>query len=195
MLQSQHQHATTVDEPEMRKAAKLWSDGDVDILVNARCQTNPPTFQHIAAQINMMNSRLGVSVDRQHTETTCRNKWMQMFPSSEDANKTIAWLTYLKKCWPSLHFRTESSPSNDGKSPPVLTGIYIVWPWSRVMMETLSPSIFCDATFEVTIFNYKIVFITTLDGNKQHRPLMCSFILRSVAAQWAKIFNIFNLYV
>ena len=63
------------------------------------------------------------------------------------------------------------------------------------MMDTLAPSIFCDVTFDVTIFHYKIVLITTLDGNKQHRPLMCCFILRSKAAQWTTIFNIFAMHV
>ena len=192
-LKARVQLPPTVDDPKCKNATKNWSDSDVDILVNSRCMTNPPTFNYIAAQINLVNDRTGVTIDREFTGNDCSNKWWNMFPSSEDANKTIAWLTYLRKCWPNLHFRTESAPSIDKRSPPKLTAIYIVWPWSRELMKTLAPSIFCDATFEVTVFNYKIVFITTLDGNKQHRPLMCSFILRSVAEQWAKIFNIFNL--
>ena len=60
-------------------------------------------------------------------------------------------------------------------------------------METLSPSIFCDATFNVTVYNYQVVMISTFDGNNMHRPLMCSFILNSTGPQWRTIFNIFKL--
>lgn len=186
--------SSRVDDPASRKPNKLWRDEDVDMLVNARCQTNPPTFKHIASQINLMNASLGVTIDRPFDEVDCTNKWNKMFPTSEDANKTVVWLTFLKKCWPGLHFETETSPSEAEGSAPCLTAIYIVWPWTRELMKALAVSIFCDATFEITVFNYKLVFITTLDGNKQHRPLMCSFILRSVTTQWAKIFRIFVLY-
>ena len=62
-------------------------------------------------------------------------------------------------------------------------------------MERLSPSIFVDVTFQITIYHYKVVAITTLDGNKQHRPLMCSFILESTGAQWSIIFDHFNRVV
>lgn len=63
------------------------------------------------------------------------------------------------------------------------------------MMKTLSPSVFCDATFKVTVYLYKVVCITTLDGNKQHRPIMCSFITSSSTDQWAVIFDIFHKVV
>ena len=63
------------------------------------------------------------------------------------------------------------------------------------MMRTLSNSIFCDATFNVTLYHYKVVCITTLDGNRQHRPLLCSFIVHSYAEQWAYIFDIFKMHV
>ena len=59
-------------------------------------------------------------------------------------------------------------------------------------MKTLSNSIFCDATFSVTCYHYKVVFITTVDGNRQHRPLMCSFIIRSDASMWCMILNMFK---
>lgn len=183
-----------VDDPIFRKTVKQWRDEDVDVLLNSRCTTNPPTFRHIADQINLMNRTAGRSVDREFTSKDCQNKWHKMFPTSDDANKAVAWLTALNKSWPGLYFQTESAPSSDGRSPPCLTGIYIVWPWTRELLKVLAPSIFCDASFNITVFNYKVVFITTLDGNKQHRPLMCSFILRSVAGQWAKIFRIFFLH-
>lgn len=193
-LASQHRVRGEVDDPVSRKPAKQWSNEDVDILLHARCQTNPPTFRHVADRINLHNRTAGACVDREFTAKDCQNKWDNMFPTCDDANKAVAWLTELRKSWPGLHFQTESSPSSDGASPPTLTAIYIVWPWSRELMEVLAPSIFCDATFKITVFHYKVVFITTLDGNKQHRPLMCSFVLRSVTEQWAKIFRIFHVH-
>ena len=193
-LASKHHGRSKVDDPVRRKPAKQWRDEDVDILLHARCQTNPPTFGHVADRINLFNRTAGRPVDRKFTARDCRNKWDSMFPTSDDANKAVAWLTELRKTWHGLYFQTESSPSSDGKSPPCLTAIYIVWPWTRAIMEELAPSIFCDATFNITVFHYKVVFITTLDGNKQHRPLMCSFILRSVTEQWATIFRIFFLH-
>ena len=193
-LKAKQSDRSNVDDPVFRKPVKQWSDADVDILLNSRCRTNPPTFRHIADQINLMNRTAGVEIDREFNAKDCQNKWDQMFPTSDDANKAVAWLTALSKSWPGLYFQTESAPSSDGRSPPCLTAIYIVWPWSRELLKVLAPSIFCDASFNITVFNYKVVFITTLDGNKQHRPLMCSFILRSVAGQWAKIFQIFYLH-
>lgn len=192
-LKSQVPQAVKVNDSPFKMSKKRWTEQDVDILITCRCATDPPTFKNIARQLNELNFRMGKETDREFTTRDCINKWSTLFPRSEDANKTVAWLSRLKKCWPGLHFETESQPSADENLPPQLTGLYIVWPWSREVMRTLTSSIFCDATFEVTVFNYKIVLITTLDGNKQHRPLMCFFILRSISSQWAKIFNIFNM--
>ena len=69
---------------------------------------------------------------------------------------------------------------------------HIVWPWSVRVMHTLAPNFFCDATHQVTVFIYKVVMLTALDGNRQHRPLMCSFITRSTADAWSTIFDIFK---
>jgi hypothetical protein len=185
--------SATVDDRRWRSLPKRWRDDDVDLLFHARCETNPPTFAFIATQLNMMHKRDGVTLDREFTTRDCINKWHSMFPTSEDANRTVEYLRLLKKFWPGLHFFTEKSEDKLTGFPPKLTSIYIVWPWSKEIMRTLAPSIFCDATFDVTVFNYKIVLITTLDGNKQHRPLMCCFILWSVASQWTIIFNTFAL--
>lgn len=62
-------------------------------------------------------------------------------------------------------------------------------------MKFMGKSIFCDATFDVTLYEYRIVIISTLDGNKHHRPLMCSFITTSSATEWAEVFDIFNTLV
>ena len=183
--------SATVDDPNVRSLNKMWRDEDVDLLLHSRCEPNPPTFAFIATQLNMLNKRDGIELDREFTTRDCINKWTSMFPTSEDANRTVEYLRLLQKFWPGLYFFTEKAEEKSAGSPPKLTSIYIVWPWSNDIMRTLAPSIFCDATFDVTIFNYKIVLITTLDGNKQHRPLMCCFILRSVASQWAIIFNTF----
>ena len=90
-----------------------------------------------------------------------------------------------------MSYHPEVEDNTDSDRPPKLIALHIVFPWSRQMMRLLSPSIFCDATFNVTIYNYKVVAFTTLDGNKQHRPLMISFISNCTADQWCTIFDMF----
>ena len=70
-------------------------------------------------------------------------------------------------------------------------GLHVVWPWTKELMRVMSPSLFCDATYKVTLYKYKVVAITTLDGNKHHRPLMVSFILKSNGKTWSLIFDMF----
>ena len=48
---------------------------------------------------------------------------------------------------------------------------------------------------QVTIYGYKVVFITTLDGNGRHRPLFTSFISQSNEASWKQLFDKFAEYV
>ena len=148
-----------------------------------------------------------------------------MFPSEEDANMTVNFLRRLKKKWPDLQYFPKLDRGESTNKPPVLTSLHIVWPWSRFITIKLARSIFCDATYNVTVFNYRlvtltltltltlnssnfcstsisysltsfrVVAITTLDGNKQHRPLMLSFILSSNNNQWTIIFDIFHRIV
>ena len=107
----------------------------------------------------------------------------------------MRFLRRLKKKWPGLHVVPETDTHQDTNESPRLVALHIVWPWSTKLMKTLSSSIFCDATFKVTIYHYSVVAITTLDGNQQHRPLMCSFIINSTGSQWATIFDIFHRVV
>ena len=58
-------------------------------------------------------------------------------------------------------------------------------------MRNLSSSLFCDATYNVTVYEYKVVCITSLDGNNQLRPLMTSFITSSTKEAWQRIFDHF----
>lgn len=181
--------AAILRQPSRR--CKMWSRADEAQLVEIRCQTNPPTFRQTAAILNMCNERAGTIVDRPYTTRDCYNKWARMFPSAMDANKTIEYVKGLQKKWPGLTYRTEVEGGTNLKRPPVLIGLHVVWPWAAKIMETLSPSVFCDGTHKVTLYKYKVVMITTVDGNKHHRPLMASFITRSTADQWRKLFNIF----
>lgn len=167
---------------------KIWSDSDVDVLVKARCQVTPPSFRNIASELN----RHGTVQDRLFTDRDCINKWHRLFPTPEDANRTVQYVSSLKKIWPELVYRVQPAKTTEPNRPPKLVGLHLVWPWCKPIMKTLGSSIFCDATFNVTVYHYKVVCITTLDGNHQHRPLMCSFILESNGDQWAYIFNLFN---
>ena len=97
--------------------------------------------------------------------------------------------------WTDMVFHPEVEQSSDLDGPPKLIGLHIVFPWSSKMMTTLAPSIFCDATYNVTVYIYKVVVFTTLDGNNQHRPLMISFISNCTTDQWCIMFNFFSRHV
>ena len=194
MFASWQQRQNPDDNVRASRAIKLpkqWSEADEIQMIELRCQTNPATFRRIASVLNMFHERMGTEQDRPFTVVDCKNRWCRMFPSAMDANKTIEYIKRLRKKWPGLAFRTTTENGKDLKRPPTLTGLHVVWPWARKIMEVLSPSIFCDGTHKVTLYHYKVVMITTLDGNKHHRPLMVSFITQSIAEQWCKIFNIF----
>ena len=178
----------------LRKCVKKWKDEDEDILIESRCQRNPPTFRNIANEINRKYRLTGQTLDRKFTTQDCRNKWKKLFLNTEDTNMTVQYLRMLKKKWPKLMFYPETDDGDDVDGPPTLTALHIVWPWSVDMMNTLAASVFCDATYNVTVYKYKVVCITTLDGNKQHRPLTCSFIMSSSAEQWSTIFDMFHRY-
>ena len=185
----------TITTPVLRSSSVVWTEDDVSLLVESRSQTNPPTFRNIAGELNRLHERMGTDSSRPFNERDCNNKWRALFPSSEDANMTVDYLRKLKKKWTDLRFYPKLHSFDDIVGPPTLVSLHIVWPWSSVIMDSLSSSVFCDATFNVTVYNYKIVCVTTLDGNKQHRPLMCSFILSSSSEQWAVIFDIFHRVV
>ena len=90
-----------------------------------------------------------------------------------------------------MFFDTRTEGGTDDDRPPKLLELHIVWPWSKMLMTNLSSSLFCDATYNVTVYEYKVVCITTLDGNNQLRPLMTSFITSSTKEAWQRIFDHF----
>ena len=171
---------------------KVWSPEDVQTLISARCEDNPPTFRNIAKELNRCQERIGDNSDREFNTRDCINKWARLFPTSLDANRAVEYCQHLRQKWPELFFETvtEAGPHSEAQAPKLLE-LHIVWPWSRSIMKSLSHSIFCDATFNVTVYDYKIVCISTLDGNNHHRPLMTSFIISSTGKQWTRIFNYF----
>ena len=193
---SQRQTRTAITAtPRQRQFPKVWLTEDIRTLVESRSRDNPPTFRHVAYTLNRTHERLGTVIDRKFEARDCSNKWACMFPSAMDTNQTLQHLRELKKKWPGLIYGVQLEQETQLGRPPALIGLHIVWPWAKEIMGTLSPSIFCDATYNVTIYTYKVVMITTLDGNKRHRPLMVSFITRSTNQQWCYIFNIFARHV
>ena len=178
-----------------RLPRKVWRKEDIATLIEARCEPSPPTFKNIARELNRTYQRLGLQLDRPFTERNCRDRWTYLFPSSDDTSRTMEYIRELKKVWPDMMYHPEVETSSDLDGPPKLIALHLVFPWSRKMMTRLSPSIFCDATYNVTIYSYKVVGITTLDGNKQHRPLMISFISNCTGDQWCTIFNMFSKHI
>ena len=164
----------------------------MDILLKQRCQVNPVRFEDIAGHLNNLEKRNPtVKASRLYTASDCKNKWAGLFPSTLDMFSTIKYLLKLQSDWPGTVVKLETY--FDGMSP-IITAAHIVWPWARATMKRLSKTVFCDATFHVTVYNYKVVMLTTLDGNHQHRPLMVSFITTSTTVQWQTIFDIFYRY-
>ena len=182
-----------IPQPDISSAREpklVWPDKAIDILLQDRTQADPVCFKTIAKTLN----RTFPDNLRPFTRKDCSNKWQRMFPSNQDALAANRYLNKLSHDWPGLKFKVVpvvAGPERD----VYISEIHIVWPWAKAYMEALHHSVFCDATFNVTCFRYKVVMITTLDGNKQHRPLMCSFIIKQDANQWERIFNFFAEYV
>jgi hypothetical protein len=156
-----------------------WSEPAVDLLLHDRTMPDPVAFKHIAMSLNrIFRVRSGVGDEsaglRDYNAKDCANKWKSMFPTSQDAVATNNFLHHLREVMPGLKFLVEKIRSGAEIN---IGAIHIAWPWAKTCMEALQNSVFLDATFKITCYGYKLVFITTLDGNKQHRPLQTSFIL------------------
>jgi len=174
--------------PSKYESPKRWRQADMTTLLRARSQDNPPSFRHIAEELNRFHDNIGSTVDRKFTAKHCSNKWYSLFPSQLDANRTVEYCASLKKCWPNFHYYTKAEACVDKTRAPKLLELHIVWPWCKDLVS-ISNSLFCDATFNVTVYDYKIVCVSTLDGNQQHRPLMTSFIAEDNGVAWRDIFN------
>ena len=185
----------SVSSVRRRRDPKIWCADDTKTLIAMRCTDNPSTFRQIALALNRTHEVVGTVIDRRFEAQDCMNKWSRMFPSAMDANKTLEYVKSLQKKWPGLVFKTRTEKCNDNSRAPTLIALHVVWPWAADLMATLSPSIFCDATYKVTLYHYKVVMITTLDGNRHHRPLMVSFIMSSDIKTWREIFDIFGRVV
>ena len=182
------------DTPTASMMPIRWTEDDTTHLVKSRSQINPPTFRAIANELNAHYERTG-DVNkpcRDFTATDCKNKWYHMFPSQEDAYMTVDFLRRLKKKWSELEYYPKLDRGESTDKPPVLVTLHIVFPWSKYMCKVLAKSIFCDGTYKLIVFNYTVVAITTLDGNKQHRPLQVSFILTTTTMQWCMVFDVFH---
>ena len=171
-----------------RERKQVWSEKAVDLLFHDRTMADPVPFKNIARTLNRMYRANQVDGPREFTAKDCQNKWQSMFPSAQDAVATNNYLHHLAEIWPGLKFHVQRIRSGGDVN---ISAVHIVWPWAKTCMESLHNSIFCDATHLCTCYGYKVVMFTTLDGNKQHRPLMCSFILYGHAKQWTFIFNFF----
>ena len=76
----------------------------------------------------------------------------------------------------------------------VVTALHIFFPWAKEVMGVLAPCLFVDATYNVTVLNFKVVAFTTLDGNRQHqRPLQLDFITHTQASSWQACFDFFDV--
>ena len=142
-----------------KQDAKVWSEICVDALIEARSSRSPPSFRNVAAELNRLTEQVGTSnIDREYTARDCINKWKQLFPSGQDANLTVKFLRSLLAKWPGATVKIEhTTPSVSCR--PMIKALHIVWPWSEKLMNYLAESIFCDATFHVTIYKYKVGFL------------------------------------
>ena len=139
-----------------KQDAKVWSEVCVDALIEARSHRSPPSFRNVAAELNRLTEQVGTrNIDREYTARDCINKWKQLFPSGQDANLTVKFLRSLMEKWSGATVQIEhTAPSVSCR--PMIKALHIVWPWSEKLMNYLAESIFCDATFHVTIYKYKV---------------------------------------
>ena len=159
----------TVNVVKCNQPAQRWSPLNVDILIKHRCKPNPTCFATIASQLNELEGRSpSVMRGRIYTARDCQNKWSSLFPSAEDMYATLKYMNKFKQMWPGSYVKVEHTNKAIGDAA-VITALHIVFPWTLSTMKYLSKTIFCDATFHVTVYEYKVVDLTTLDGNHQHR--------------------------
>ena len=183
---SLHVSSTTL---KYRRPRQSWGPDNAQILIQQRSQTNPTPYKTIATHLNDLETRSPtVTMDRPYSARDCLNKWSTMFPSTMDMYSTIQFMLQLKTQWPGTVCKIEEG---DSKMGPVIQAAHIVWPWTYRTMKYLSKTVFCDATFQVTVYKYRVVCLTTLDGNHHHRPLMLSFITANTTTQWNNIFDVF----
>ena len=117
------------------------------------------------------------------------NKFQRLLPPTTDTYDTCDYLNQLKLQWPRLRVKVETSGASECR---VVTALHIFFPWAKEVMGVLAPCLFVDATFNVTVFNFKVVAFTTLDGNRQHRPLQLDFIMQTQASCWQACFDFFD---
>ena len=169
-LQYQEAYRSALRLPEIassqkdlyKQDAKVWSEVCVDALIDARSRSSPPSFRNVAAELNRLTKQIGImNIDREYTARDCINKWKKLFPSGQDANLTVKFLRSLLEKWPGATVQIEhTAPSVSCR--PVIKALHIVWPWSEKLMNYLAESIFCDATFHVTIYKYKVRVLASI---------------------------------
>ena len=184
-----HESRTFSHQPQtfgiLRQQWHEWAD---TVLRDSRMQRCPCSYRDIARSLNRIHDACPARRPRtkEFTELQCRHRWRVICPRYADATKTAALLKKLKHDWKGfdyvIHETVGGTTAQEGL--PVIRSLHILWPWSKSLLKVLAPSLFCDATFNLTIYTYKCVAITTLDGNKHHRPLMHSFIPTSTADDW-----------
>ena len=137
----------------------------MNTLISGRCNDNPPSFRQITFCLNEHHARIGTCIDRSFTALNCANKWGRLFPGALDANRSVQYCQRLQRKWPGLKYFTETEkPDTEINSSPKLLALHIIWPWAKKIMMTLRGSIFGDATYNLTVFGYKVIFLSTLDG-------------------------------
>ena len=107
----------------------------------------------------------------------------------------MALLKEMKRIWAGFDFRVHLFFAHGEVMIPSIRSLHILWPWAKDVLAVLAPSLFCDATFHLTVYNYKVVAITTLDGNRHHRPLMTSFVSTSTGESWKEIFDQYDVWL
>lgn len=171
---------------------QYWSLQATHTLLAERCKTSPSSFVRISEHLNNLEYRRPTRPvgSRPFTKSDCLNKWAELIPATVDIRTTMQFLKLLERLWPGTKCVCEPGEGSSSECPS-LKAIHVIWPWCRSVLEHAGKSLFCDGTFHVTIYIFKLVCLTTLDGNHHHRPLMFSFITDSNTPQWTTIFNLF----
>ena len=184
---------TPVTPSRTRDINQTWSPSNIYTLLSERGKTSPCSFKRIAEHLNSLELRKPTRAGRAcrpFTERECLNKWAQLAPRVSDLKIAMSFMKLLEKLWPGTRCICEPCEGSSDELPS-LNAIHLVWPWCREVLSHVGRSVFCDGTFHITIYEFLLVCLTTLDGNHHHRPLMISLIMKSTGPQWARIFNFF----
>ena len=118
----------------------------------------PASYKTIALSLNRLRTENSIAYGcgRLFTAQDVRNKWHRTFPSKFDTNRAVKYLRDLEVAWPGTKVKVGAVCSDDPGDPPLVCNFHVLFPWASDLVHTVAPNISLDATFNMTIYGYKV---------------------------------------